>query len=98
MFSQGYGTRQPFQDGPDRTYDLIICFCDSAWDGWGTWIRTKIDGVRVRCSTVELSPNARAAIQSQRRGAVNSEAGVMAQARSRLKTYDPLGFVSPDDG
>ena len=21
-----------------------------------TWIRTKIDGVRVRCSTVELSP------------------------------------------
>lgn len=26
--------------------------------GWGTWIRTKINGVRVRCSTVELSPNA----------------------------------------
>ena len=26
--------------------------------GWGTWIRTKIDGVRVRCSTVELFPNA----------------------------------------
>jgi hypothetical protein len=25
--------------------------------GWGTWIRTKILGVRVRCSTVELSPN-----------------------------------------
>jgi hypothetical protein len=24
--------------------------------GWGTWIRTKIDGVRVRSSTVELSP------------------------------------------
>jgi hypothetical protein len=24
--------------------------------GWGTWIRTKINGVRVRCSTVELSP------------------------------------------
>ena len=24
--------------------------------GCGTWIRTKIDGVRVRCSTVELSP------------------------------------------
>ena len=23
--------------------------------GWGTWIRTKIDGVRVRCSAVELS-------------------------------------------
>ena len=27
-------------------------------NGWGTWIRTKINGVRVRCSTVELSPNA----------------------------------------
>lgn len=25
--------------------------------GWGTWIRTKIDGVRVRCSTIELFPN-----------------------------------------
>jgi hypothetical protein len=24
--------------------------------GWWTWIRTKIDGVKVRCSTVELSP------------------------------------------
>jgi hypothetical protein len=24
--------------------------------GWGTWIRTKIDGVRVRDSSVELSP------------------------------------------
>jgi hypothetical protein len=24
--------------------------------GWGTWIRTKILGVRVRCSTVELFP------------------------------------------
>lgn len=24
--------------------------------GWGTWIRTKIDGVRVRCSTIELFP------------------------------------------
>src|SRR5215813_9348499 len=26
-------------------------------NGWGTWIRTKINGVRVRCSTVELSPS-----------------------------------------
>ena len=25
--------------------------------GWGTWIRTKINGVRVRCSTIELFPN-----------------------------------------
>src|ERR1700732_1157025 len=26
------------------------------WYYWGTWIRTTTDGVRVRCSTVELSP------------------------------------------
>ncbi len=25
--------------------------------GWGTWIRTKIDGVRVRCSTIKLFPS-----------------------------------------
>lgn len=25
--------------------------------GWGTWIRTKINGVRVRRSTVELFPS-----------------------------------------
>jgi hypothetical protein len=24
--------------------------------GWGTWIRTKTNGVRVRCSTIKLSP------------------------------------------
>ncbi len=30
-----------------------------AWSGrgWGTWIRTRTDGVRVRCSTVKLFPN-----------------------------------------
>lgn len=31
--------------------------------GWGTWIRTKILGVRVRCSTVELFPNIFSALQ-----------------------------------
>ncbi len=25
--------------------------------GWGTWIRTKINGVRVRCSTIKLFPS-----------------------------------------
>ena len=34
--------------------------------GWGTWIRTKIDGVRVRCSTVELSPTSRLAKMRQK--------------------------------
>lgn len=24
--------------------------------GWGTWTRTKTNGVRVRCSTLKLSP------------------------------------------
>ena len=50
--------------------------------GWGTWIRTKIDGVRVRCSTVELSPNGRSRRGSSPRatGGVNSEAGAPAQA------------------
>ena len=27
--------------------------------GWGTWIRTKTNGVRVRCSTVKLPPSRR---------------------------------------
>ena len=28
---------------------LMLCtFHLRSWDGWGTWIRTKIDGVRVR--------------------------------------------------
>ena len=25
--------------------------------GWETWIRTKTNGVRVRCSTIKLFPN-----------------------------------------
>lgn len=25
--------------------------------GWGTWTRTKTNGVRVRCSTIKLFPN-----------------------------------------
>jgi hypothetical protein len=33
--------------------------------GWGTWIRTKIDGVRVRCSTVE-NVNSKYAVISER--------------------------------
>lgn len=31
--------------------------------GWGTWTRTKINGVRVRRSTIELFPNDRQAIK-----------------------------------
>ena len=43
-------------------------------NGWGTWIRTKINGVRVRCSTVELSPNGllRRPRARRRSGGVNS--------------------------
>lgn len=32
--------------------------------GWGTWTRTKINGVRVRRSTIELFPNDRYAMKS----------------------------------
>ena len=32
--------------------------------GWETWIRTKINGVRVRCSTIELFPNSRRALDA----------------------------------
>ena len=28
--------------------------------GWGTWIRTKTDGVRVRCTTIILYPSSNA--------------------------------------
>src|ERR1035437_10479903 len=35
--------------------NILFCF-QCIGSGWGTWIRTKILGVRVRCSTVELSP------------------------------------------
>ena len=49
--------------------------------GWGTWIRTKIDGVRVRCSTVELSPNGRPKARFRAWAwRVNSEARRAAQA------------------
>src|SRR5580700_7618650 len=49
--------------------------------GWGTWIRTKIDGVRVRCSTVELSPNGRPKARFRAWAwRVNSEATRAAQA------------------
>src|SRR5262245_9831162 len=33
-----------------------VCWTETALRGWGTRIRTQILGVRVRCSTIELSP------------------------------------------
>jgi hypothetical protein len=67
--------------------------------GWGTWIRTKIDGVRVRCSTVELSPNGPA--QKGRLCAwawrVNSEATRAAQAfriHGRAVQFPACGLAS----
>jgi hypothetical protein len=61
--------------------------------GWGTWIRTKIDGVRVRCSTVELSPNGRSKRAGRRAGdsGVNSEAGAPAQASHTCSTATTPG-------
>src|SRR6185437_14057609 len=66
--------------------------------GWGTWIRTKIDGVRVRCSTVELSPNGRFKRGFARwRGVVNSEARRAAQAHaaSGCERLRPAAVTSP---
>lgn len=46
--------------------------------GWGTWIRTKINGVRVRRSTIELFPN-------EGRGAP-SVSGLIAKTSAIAKT------------
>ena len=74
--------------GNPRASSLIkVAGKSNAWRdvGWGTWIRTKIDGVRVRSSTVELSPNDEWSVAKRR---VNSggaprrqEAREMAPAR-----------------
>lgn len=40
---------------------LNFGLCDGPEAGWGTWIRTRTDGVRVRCSTVKLFPRRPAA-------------------------------------
>ena len=48
--------------------------------GWGTWIRTKIDGVRVRSSTVELSPKTRETLSA---GSLDSEARLQRQEPQR---------------
>ncbi len=62
--------------------------------GWGTWIRTKIDGVRVRSSTVELSPigagpEARAAI-AEGLAARKGRDGALGAGRGR-----PLHWARP---
>jgi hypothetical protein len=47
---------KPRQDRDEAGEKCHICQLIEPCSGWGTWIRTKIDGVRVRSSTVELSP------------------------------------------
>ncbi len=39
-----------------RLAPIGFCVPGQKKTGWGTWIRTKTNGVRVRCSTVKLSP------------------------------------------
>ena len=39
----------------DQTCELKSLI-SGIFSGWGTWIRTRTDGVRVRCSTVKLFP------------------------------------------
>ena len=49
--------RRPGHPASPGKGDNTLIMCGIREIGWGTWIRTKIDGVRVRSSTVELSPN-----------------------------------------
>jgi hypothetical protein len=88
-WDSGAGRPRPFGDTvvarPTAVVTRILSLNEiSNVCGWGTWIRTKIDGVRVRCSTVELSPNGRLKRGSSRgaQGCVNSEAKAAAQAPS----------------
>ena len=55
--------------------NLQANFRETAWNGWGTWIRTKTNGVRVRCSTIKLSPT-EAAHASDRSGACPNGRGL----------------------
>lgn len=50
--------KQAQQDTACCILRLSETSCKNRRIGWGTWIRTKINGVRVRRSTVELFPNA----------------------------------------
>jgi hypothetical protein len=56
-----HGIREALEAATAGTRRQLCYRIDIKWIfsiGWGTWIRTKINGVRVRCSTVELSPKA----------------------------------------
>ena len=65
-----------------RRLDFLKDFKDLK-AGWGTWIRTRTDGVRVRCSTVKLFPNGE-------RRAAKIEA-----AAAKLFSHAPL-IVNPE--
>ena len=43
--------------------DYLDEFIENNRIGWGTWTRTKINGVRVRRSTIELFPNRRCRVR-----------------------------------
>ena len=53
---------------------LTHCFHWKKKVGWGTWIRTRTNGVRVRGSTVNLFPN-EADVQFGRDAVSNNAAG-----------------------
>ena len=62
--------------------------------GWGTWIRTKIDGVTVRCSTVELSPTRWKA----KFGRMDvSEARLLEVDRKAIARRNTLALVTPTE-
>ena len=41
----------------EQTASKISLYISKVWVGWGTWIRTRTNGVRVRGSTVNLFPS-----------------------------------------
>ena len=47
----------------DRREGALWLGRDRIGSGWGTWIRTKTGGVRVRCPTVRRSPKIRELFQ-----------------------------------
>lgn len=78
-----------------RRRQISRTYVDEKGGGWGTWIRTRTNGVRVRSSTVKLSPTVtpHAASSGAFRGDTRCrDAGAAAVARS---IDAPAGSVYP---
>ena len=66
--------------------------------GWGTWIRTKINGVRVRRSTVELFPNAiRSRLSAPLVRHINDLLGDASRKMHGTRHFLNAGYCPPSD-